>query len=158
MKDEIKNLLEIVKHTLDGIQDAIKSGDDGLISNIDSQVSQLKKELNLWVDTTYPKKEISQIKDSIDYSKLQDSDNGKDQWAAKMYFFIKRKIREDNTIADITDRSDIANHINCYIIELNDHNTKMFFEDYVYTGLKIVDDVVNEIIEHRNTHKQTNLF
>lgn len=158
MKDEIKNLLQIINHSLDGIQDAIKSGDDGLISNIDDQVTQLKKELNIWIDTTYPKKEINHIKDSVDYLKLQNSNNGKDQWAAKMYLYIKRKIREDNEIADILDKVDLANHITCYIVELNDHNTKIFFDSYVYTGLKIVDDIVNEIIEHRNTHKQTNLF
>jgi hypothetical protein len=171
MKVKTENITELLNQVawyMDGIQEACRMGGD-ILPNIDGQAGEVKKILVNFRATHLAPAETENIPDGKhSYLKVMGrilaenkteltSDENASVVMAKLYAWLKRTIREQKDMPGPgAKREEIFQYVDSLLCswEMYRHHEKGFY----YSMMKVLDDVVCEIMEHRNNTPQQKLF
>ena len=159
MKVESENVLElikIVKAYVSGISEIVQIGDDGFKESVNDQKNALFNEMANWQALHIVKKE-PQTKD-LNEHRLQDL-NPAQRWENQLYSFLLRKLKVDDKIAEISSEKDLFYHIEQYLETTGGEYLKQFYYNYyVMAGIKVVQSVVDKVLDERKKNPQQKLL
>lgn len=166
----INELISQVGYYMDGIREACRMGGD-VLDNIEGQAEEVKKllinfkathlvpvETDVAPDRNYgylkaTEKILSEDKPPSDLT----GEENKQLTMAKIYAWLKRSIREKKDLpAPGSSREMIFNYVDAILCdwEMYRHYEKFYF----YSMMQVLEDIVNEIMDHRKNNPQTTLF
>lgn len=149
---------------MDQMMETIRMGDDGLedvIEDISKEFSLAIKEFEIFNLT------VIEPKPKVEYLKRAELLQGKSElssgenltiYKSKLYTYIKRKLREKEI-----DYSPIKNDQlfmffeGCIIID-SEFQDLYYSKEWFYASVQVIQDIVDEIVEHRKLNPQQTLF
>lgn len=160
-----------LKYLAEQIGVTVHSGDDGFENCVDEQISEIKAAINsftivnLTPITTIKKGMLSYVDfyekyhtSFNDNTELSPSENIK-LYKGGLYTHIKKALRElkDNDLATVKNE-ELFNWIEASTIIGTHYEKLIYTNEWYYSSLDAINDVVNEIIEHRKKAPQQKLF
>lgn len=156
--DKVKAMVEDITHTL-------RSGDDGFEQVILEQVESVAKVIDVFklqqltelTPVTSTEKKYSKIYDQYAEKTDKTWQEAKDLYRAELYYLFKRLIAADGKISEVANK-ELMPYVECLLPDSSNYKKMFYSNEFMYTSLEVLDEVVNEIIDQRAKAPQTKLF
>jgi hypothetical protein len=151
--ENVLDLIKIVKAYVSGIVETVQIGDDGFQESINLQKNVLFEEIANWQAVHIVEKQKTEKEKSLEELTQQE------RWENELYAFLLRKVKSDNQIVDILKEYDLFSHIEQYLESQDGGKLKHFyFNVYVMGGIRVVQSIVDKVVEERKKSPQQKLL
>ena len=168
----VNELFSNMKYMLEGINETIKSGDDGFQYSVDSLIEDMEKAmnsftiLNLTAVTKVEKTKLSYLKFKDDFIKRKESEdniqtNSSENlklYKAELYFHIKKQLRSQGQNLIEVSSDELFNFIELTTIIGSKFEKFANAKEWCCSTNYVIMDVVHEIVDQRKKAPQQRIF
>ena len=169
----VLKFIQSLRYQVLGIRDTVKSGDDGFEDTCVYQVEEILKTMDVFtLESLTPVSESQPTKRAKSYLKKAEDilirrGNGEEPtggneatilFQERLYHFIKWEWLASVKVSDITNK-DLYTQIEIFLAESKTFYAKAIYSnEWFYTSMGVIQDVVDEIVEQREKAPQQTLF
>lgn len=161
---EIVKFLDKVKALVEDISYTMRCGDDGFEDVVNDQIKGVVKVIDVFkleqltpVTPIEPaEKRYGKIYDALSEKEDRSQAEIQSLYQSQLYFALKRIIKTVDLSEVPNDQ--LSNHIEAAIPDNSIYKKLIYSNDFYYCSMRVLTELVDEIVEHRKKAPQQKLF
>lgn len=138
----------------DGFEEVVREQVEGVAKVIEVFKLQQLTEIT---PVTSAEKKYGKVYDQLAEKENKTLQEAKELYMAELYYMFKRLINADANIGSVANK-ELSNYIEALMPDSSNYKKLFYSNEFMYTSLKVLDEIVTEIIDQRAKAPQTKLF